>query len=467
MRFNLIPFAGGALLCGALLAACAGGGGTGGGPGTTIPAPAAGGSGSAKTTRVVVTIRSRGAHAHGTRRKRATKRREYVSTGAQGLQLSVTSGSTTQTVYADLSSTSTLCTTTGNVRTCTISVPTLGAQETFTALETDQAPLNATNGYGTGFSGTTNILAAISQSENLSSQLGGPVTIGLNLGPVVAFFYDCTGAWTPPPTLSIPAQASANFGDDGTGFNDTGGGTNGGRIVVTAGVAVSGSILANFCDPSDGYEDYAPSPAPFVDVDASPVPLTVTSNASQVTLAALADNATPPPSSAYAASASIPTDAYYWDNIYFLVGINVASTYPSTSAATIVFNNNLTAVNPFTNQTVNQAFPGSMTYYVAAISASSYSFPSVAANGTATVTGTDEGAYSGMDAESAYNAADENCNDGSGTTLATVAPSGPISSSNWQQAFTISAGSTAGTCTFYLYDTKAGTVTQPISVTVL
>ncbi|HTX56016.1 MAG TPA: hypothetical protein VMD47_02840 [Candidatus Acidoferrales bacterium] len=473
MRLSVLGAFGGALICGVVLAACGGGGGSGHASGA-IPAATSGSSNSGNETKILVTIRSGKAHAkvnaHAKVGGRAAKRPAYVSTNAEGLQISVTSGSTTQTVYADISNSSVLCTTSGNVRTCALSVPTLGAQETFIALEVDQTPTGeGANGYGTGFAGPPNgpnILAAINQSENLSSQLGGPITVGLTLGPVVSFFYDCSSYWTPPTPL--PQTYTANFGDDTSGFNNSGGYTAGGRIVVTAGVAATGTIIANFCDASGGYEDYATSTAPFVDVNTSPVPLTVTSSVSQVTVAPIINNGTPPPSTAYSTTASIPGDAYYWDNLYLVVAVNVSSSYPSTSASTITLNNNLTAVNPFTGETVNQLSPtgGSMPYYVAAIAASSYSFPSVAASGTATVTGTDEGARSGMDAESAYGAGDEDCNNGSGAPLATVAPSSSISTSTWQESFTISAGATAGTCTFYLYDTKAGTVTQPISVTV-
>jgi hypothetical protein len=82
-----------------------------------------------------------------------------------------------------------------------------------------------------------------------------------------------------------------------------------------------------------------------------------------------------------------------------------------------------------------------------------------------------------MDAESSYTAnngpawasgggGDENCNTGGGTTLATVAP-GSMNTTTWLQTFTITGASNGtGTCTFYLFDLNALTLTQAVTVTV-
>ena len=107
-----------------------------------------------------------------------------------------------------------------------------------------------------------------------------------------------------------------------------------------------------------------------------------------------------------------------------------------------------------------------MTYTVVPITVSPTTATMAVAGGTAIVTGTDSNASDPMDAESAYTAGDENCNTGGGTTLATISP-GSLNTTNWTQPFTITGASNGtGTCTFYIYDTDAGTVTLPITVTV-
>ncbi|HTV74252.1 MAG TPA: hypothetical protein VME66_11165, partial [Candidatus Acidoferrales bacterium] len=101
---------------------------------------------------------------------RGKSRRMYVSTQAQGLQLTITpSGSgSAQTLYATLATSAPLCVETSNYyvtnggseELCTIPVPALAAQETVTAVETNVAPtdVNATTGFGTGFaSGSGNV----------------------------------------------------------------------------------------------------------------------------------------------------------------------------------------------------------------------------------------------------------------------------------------------------------------------
>jgi hypothetical protein len=301
--------------------------------------------------------------------------------------------------------------------------------------------------------------------RDLTSQLGGAITIGLNLGPVVAFFYDCTpGNSVPTP---LPQPSSANFGIDRSGLNNTGNSNTSSRLVVTQGTAVNGALLPQFCDAATGYQDTAPSPAPFADVNASPVPITLAANSPAIGLAPIVNNGTPPPANAYAQSVSIPDDSYYWFQYYFVVGVNVAASYPATASNTIVVKNNLTAMNPFTGQTVNATSPtnGVLTYYVTAIAASPLTLP-VAVNNTSPVVGTDEGAASGMAAESGYNLGDSACKTTGGTTLATVISAAPISTSTWQQTFNVVAGAATGTCTVYLYDTRAQTMTQPITVTV-
>jgi hypothetical protein len=217
-----------------------------------------------------------------------------------------------------------------------------------------------------------------------------------------------------------------------------------------------------------------------VDVNASPKPISVTSKSSAILLAPIPNGATAPPASAYGQTASIANDGYVWKNpnpSFFFIGFSASSSFSSTtSATTIAVNNNLSALNPFFLTATSYA--QTMTYVVVPISVSPSTATVAAAGGTATVTGTDPGAYYGMDAESSYTAnngsywftsggGDENCNTGGGTTLATVSPAGSISTTNWTQAFTIT-GSNHGTgaCTFYLFDLDALTLTQAVTVTV-
>jgi hypothetical protein len=173
-------------------------------------------------------------------------------------------------------------------------------------------------------------------------------------------------------------------------------------------------------------------------------------------------------------------DGYIWQSptpAFFFIGFSASSSFSSTtSGTTVTVNNNLSALNPFFSTPTSYA--QTMTYVVVPISASPTTATVAAASGTATVTGTDPGAYYGMDAESSYTAnngsywftsggGDESCNTSGGTQLATVSPTAGINTTNWTQSFTITgANNGTGTCTFYLFDMDALTVTQPITVTV-
>lgn len=467
MRFSTLFGFGAVLTCAALLAACGGGGHSGGLAGG-IPGgtqQSANNSGPGSHVTVYIHAPSGKVHPRVAKRRAKIARRDpkYLSTHSQnGLQISVAAaGATTQTVYVDVSSGSPLCTPTstnsGSERMCTLTIPTVGANEQISALETDSAPQNENgSGYGTGFATGTNILAAVNQTQSVT--MGASNSFGIELGPVSALFYDCTGEFNPPSPL--PQYSSANFGHDSNVGGDLLSGT---RIVVTGGVAASGSVQINFCDVGEDYQDYDTTPAPFVDVNASPTPITVTSNSSAVTLAAFPNTSTTaPPASAYSATASIPNDGYYWQNTWLVVGIQTTAALSST--ATMTVNNNLTALNSFL--TPPSSYANTMTYTVVPITVSATTATVSAAGGTAIVTGTDSNASDPMDAESAYTAGDENCNTGGGTTLATISP-GSLNTTNWTQPFTITGASNGtGTCTFYIYDTDAGTVTLPITVTV-
>jgi hypothetical protein len=478
MRFVSLCGFGAALVCAAFLVACGGGGSgsTPGSGGSLTGSHATTGKGPGTTMTVVInrtkhtnnkashsgprSTKSRAAQAiskSGPTQASSRRSPKYIEGNAQGLQITVSAtGVASQTVYADITSSS-ICSSAGPIETCVISVPTIAANEQFTILETDTMPQNSTNGYGTGFA-SGDILGALQQSASV--QLGAANNVALEIGPVAAQVYDdsdyVANCFTIP--TSVPVPYSTNFGVDETGVNRNGEA----RIVVTANVAASGGVYEEFENYNGDCYDPDPTPAPFVDVNASPEPITLTSNNSALTVAPMINNGTAPPASAYAATASLPNDGYYWQDCFFVVGVKVASTL--SSPQTMTLSNNLTATPPFGGSPYTSTY----TYTVVPISVSPTT-ATVSADGTtltATVTGSDYGAYYGMDATSAYENYDYDCNTSGGTTLANIS-TGSINTTTWQQSFTIAGiNNGTGTCTFYLNDDWSATLTQAVTVTV-
>ncbi len=476
MQRNILTLALGASMIGAAaLAACSGGGGSGSStpvvstpanaPGSTVPSNV----GPLGSSQITLTI-DRTPHvkaAQATRRgAKGTRKPAYISNAANGLQVAVsTTGAspTTRTIYADLSTTSPLCTfvptgnnvngRSGNFATCTITVPTLAASEQIVATEVDNSPTGLVNGYGTGFPTGTNILAAGTLAANTTPGTKSSLTLGL--GAVSAAIGDCTNL-TVVTGPGIPTGTPANFGvvpDANNSFFVAG------RIVVTAGVASEGIIEPAFIDAA-GSDFVAATPAPFADVNGSPTPITFAVSSSAITLSAIPNNGTPGP---YAVTASIPSDSYVWDNCIFVVDVKVAATL-SGNSATITLNNNLTAPNPFLSPPASYA--STFVYTLAAVSASAVTGTVAVTGGTTgQVTGTDFMAVNGMIAGSVAGSNDGNCLSGSSATLATVAQMAPINTSTWQQVFTITP-MTAGACTFVLSDMDSNIPTQAIHVTV-
>lgn len=487
MRFASLCGFGAALLCAAFLVACGGGGGSApGGGGSLTGSHATTGKGSGSTMTIVVhrghTKRTAPTATHTYTKKNGqqmrlqsvvSRRPKYISDEAYGLQVTISTGNggPSQTVYADISQGSVLCTPpSGDVSSCTIAIPTLGTNEQFTILETDNTPQNDTNGYGTGFATNTNIMGAVQQTQTI--QLGTQNNVAMSINPVAAYVFDCSFPYEyygVPHPFGQPVPYSTNFGVDPSGVNENGQA----RIVVTAGVAAAGAVVPVF-NPADG-DCYDPdtNSAPFVDVNASPEPITFTGG-SGVSLVPIINNGTPPPAAAYTSSGSIPNDGYIWDDCFFLVGVKVASSVSSPQPLPV--SNNLTALNPFLSPP--SSYASTYTYTVVPLSVSSYSV-SVNANNSTTITASDYGAEeSGTDAESAWGAnvftiyytgtldPDESCNNSSGTELANVYSTGSLSTTTGQQTIEIDAGSTTGTCTFYVLDVYSGVVTQPITVTI-
>ncbi len=233
---------------------------------------------------------------------------------------------------------------------------------------------------------------------------------------------------------------------------------------MTTNTTVTGSVVRQFQDEDNCEFDSDTTPAPFVDVNGSPTPITLTSNNSALTVAPVINNGTAPPASAYTSSASIPNDGYYREGCFFVVGVNVASTL--SSPQTLTLSNNLSAIPPFTAT----AYTATYTYTVVPISVTPTSISALTPSGTATVTGNDYGAFYGMVGSSSYsNYDDGNCDTSGGVPLATVASSSGIGAPNWTQTFTVTgngSGTTGQTCTFYLSDDEAGTITQAVTVTI-
>jgi hypothetical protein len=451
---------GGALFAAALLVACGGGTGSGSGsstlPGTGTPVAPSMTSG---TTKITIQLPPRRTTAKRFLSKQSqAKRRAYVAYEAGGLQIAVTAGGATQTVYANIASPSPLCTNPGinggNAETCTLTVPNVGASETIVATEVDATPSasSATTGYGTGFPATAHILAVGTRSASNPVLLTGStqqVTIGLN--PVDGQFFDY-GA----------CIDNANFGVDNSAN----------RIVVTAGVAASGQMVVAPGDAADYTINYiAPSPLPsgaaanqpFVDVNGSSTPITLNANSADVTLAIQPspNTVTPAP---LAQSVQIADTSTLSFECVWLVNVSVSATLPTpapgvTPATTMTVANNLTATLPAPFVTASPNNYGSTLQYLVVPIYASPSVVTVSASGSAkTVTGTD---YLGdMAAESAYGEADSVCLGSSG--LVTLTPQ-PYSNGQTQMAVTTTA-TTTGTCTFYMYDPPSGVVTNQITV---
>jgi len=459
-----------ALLAAALLAACGGGSqstppivGSPGGPGATTPT-----SETAIKIQIPVGLPKKRPH--------AARRRNYVSMNAMGLQISVSAtGAPTKTFYADISSTSPLCVypsplpvqSTMSEATCTITVPTLAASETINALEVDTTPTgeNVSTGLGTGFTTTSNILGV---GSGTAVATAGTSTTWVALNPVVKTLFDC-----PYATSYINNPSLQNFGDDTTGSP---------RLVVTAGLAAVGQFGVEFFDAAMGWyfalpsplpAGLVPSPQPFVDVNGSSTPITITSNNANITLYALSSPS--PAASPFAVTTSMPDNRYYLYNCIFLIDVNTSAALtapaPGATPPTITFANNLTASLPAPYVTSAPGNYGSTLVYVVAPVAVTPNTANVAVTGsvTATVTGSDYGATSGMGAESAYAANDGNCKDTTTTSQVDATVVGAaINTTTWQQVFTITPVH-AGTCQFILYDIDTNVVTTtvtPVTVTV-
>jgi hypothetical protein len=466
---------GGALLAASLLAACGSGASS-----SNSPLPNTGNSSASNPvpakSGLQITLKVPNGASRSSITSASTGREHplYVSAAARGLEIGVSAGANSQTVYADISSTSPLCQTQGSYRTCTITVPTLGTTEAITGYEADEAPSNEQNGYGNGFqtpgpsqSPGPHLLAIGSATAKITSP-GSVNQVSMGLQPIAAQLVD-GGATT-------GGQDSANFQE----LN--------GRVVVTA-LGASASPLplqavqiypydANDCGAACLLED--PTPLPFVDVNGSPEPIKASSSSTAIVLGVHSPPSpvptlTPPTPGPVI---SIPNDGYQWGYgaLVLNLDINAQALNPASPPATVTVTNDLSATPP--SPFIGGPYTSTLTYTIAAIGASSPNPASISLSGTngsttASVTGTDMGApSSGIGAESTFTYQNTqtsgNCMDNVTSTQvdAAVSPAGSYDPTTGTQQFTIAAVA-QGTCTFYLYDVETSVVTSPVSVTVL
>jgi hypothetical protein len=443
----------------AIFAACGGGGGQSSLPGSSGAAANGGnannGSQPASGVRVTFSynanaVAARSLH-HALRVGTASTRRspEYVSYAAEGMQITVTSGSASQTLYYAVGYYVTNCTEQSGVVTCSLSVPALGPTETISAIEVDQTPANLsqTTGLGTGFPSNSSVLARGSATVTLNA--GGYTNVPLSMNPIVANWYDC-GFDNYDPNMNEDYNTS--------------------RIVVTSGVATS-NVLQPIAADYDGYEvspgyaDGGYAAQPFADLNGSSVPLTATSTSTHLTVFAIPALATPTPAPPYAATQtqSIPNTGYLTRNC--CGGLQIFVNYDGNpSQSTLTFANNLTATPPPFSASPNPSSPPvpasyatTRAYTVVPISVTPTTL-TLSANGvaTGTVTASDAGA-------NASSMGINQCVNANNVQLAAVSSNGNLT--NGSQSFTVTAGTTPGTCTFTVYDDYSGVVTNAVAVT--
>jgi len=396
--------------------------------------------------------------------KRARKP-AYVGVSANGLALTIASGSANTTLDYDLDNQNDVfcqldLASDDNV--CTFTVPTLGLSETFSGILYDQEPANPdpTTGLGTGFASNANVLAIGSAPVTvLPGQLTNAV---LPLAPVSGVLLD-SGAG------DYPVANNAIASDTETSPN---------RIVVTSGAASSTQILPAIEDidgnpiaPLSVNADGSIAGQPFVSPSGSPVPITITSNTAHLTVYPVPGNngsfqsPGPSPAPVYTMSASVASSSFLNPQIVSPVppyNFNPIALAVSYDGGTLPANGTLTLANGLSGP-----YAATLTYALAAVSATPSTL-TFTAMGTQTVNGSDAGSSSGLEsADVPANAfapvvADGNCMSG-GMAIASIAAGTYTVGS--PQTFTVTPLA-AGTCTFVLADLDTNVISNPVTVTV-
>jgi len=451
----------GGLLAAATLAACGGGGSSAitGSPHVTTSATLPAQTTQTTGTRITFTIsrNAQPAHKHAAAKTKrtasASRKPKYVSEATDGVQVSITSGSTTKTVYADATASGANCVSSGtNEDTCSVIVPTIGATETIVVTTVDQQPTNDTNGYGTGFPSNTNVLGYGTATVAPSGL--GVTNVTLTVDPVVAAYYDCGSS-----------DISGNFQQDGGGSGYESSGTVA-RFVVTAGKPATWTYEPEWCDVDEDVPQTIASPLPFVDVNGSPEPLTFTSSSSSLTMYAAPGGTSVASPGPYAQTVTMNDSSDTDEYGEMLLYVSYDGTAPA--GTTMTFSNNLAATPPWPGTVSGSTYNLQLVYTLAPVAASPgpVTAPattiSVGAGGTGTVYGSDFGATNGM------NAGDGNCYDTTTTSQvdATVA-AGSMNMTSWIEPFTVTVtGSPPETCSFTLYDGDTNVPTFPITVSI-
>lgn len=463
MQRNLFALiVGSAMIGGAALASCSGGG--------SSPSPLAANGSTAPGSGNIIQSNGNGgltftltiSNSPSTSKKTVGRRRAVVArrapqyipgTSAQGLQIAVSGGGNAKTVYADISNGSPLCTAVTDGRTCTLTVPTVAATETITATELDQTPTSeGTNGYPAGYGGgfptTSNILGAGTTTTPTNT---GTASVTLGISPVLANVLD--GCVEGIISSSSPTTTDYSAAIDFT--NSPGMPV---RLVVTSGVAQTMVNCFWWFDADNDYSAFvqSSSPLPFVDVNASPEPVTIGSSSQGVTVYALPSPVPSTNPSPTATTASMPNTSYIEYSECFYYTLRVDGTQTLNPITTVTISSNLSAtMAPYVTGTPYPNHSGSFEIVPLTVSGVTGTV-AVTGGTTGNVIGTD---YQGTGGLLPYGSATNanglqysgECVDGSGTEHATVTSAGAISPTTWQQSFTI-APVLAGSCSFVLVD---------------
>jgi hypothetical protein len=476
MQRSTLAF-GTATLAGTLLLAACGGGGSGsvtrsGVPGVTpsIAPSSSPVNPTGKTTKLTFTISRKPPTVKlpwATTAKVSSAKRtpKYLSEATEGMQIVITAGAQSQTLDADLENlpSNVVCgqgTPANNFQeTCTIPIPMLAASETIAVTELDAEPLNVTNGYGTSFPTSADVLGVGNATATAATTGTTGVTL-IGISPVIG------------QLMSFFAAPSPTVAQDGP------------RIVVVAGTPVLDLDAVIFADEAGAENDGDETALPFVDLNGTAVAPTVQAlnaagaptqdvlvypyrNIDFLNDASLYENTTtetpvPPPAGGLVQSAPMPTDDYLWQGGLFIYAFSYDGATPSASAPyyQIGVQNNLT-VSPasvgFPASNGGNPYTASAYSYITPLSQSLTS-TSLTVGTTTSATVTDYGSTSGVDAST--------CLDANGNVgVAVIAASGAFNTTAGTQGFTVIPIG-AGTCSFSFSDADTGMPLPTVTLTV-
>jgi len=512
MNRSILVRLGAPSLAALLLAACSGGGSSAvrtavpSTPSTapsTSPSAAPAGSGlrlkftihRASSTKTSVAARSGAA-------KRSPK---YISEYVQGMQITATSGATSQSAYLDVSTDNTAdCSDVNGLQSCTVSVPDLGASETLTAIETDELPTdeNQTTFTGDGFpdgtypAGTpkTNILAI--GSNTVTPTPGLTTTVSIVLDPVIFGWTVSEGpnengdaVWIPQVGIGIDACSSTV-----TAMNIQNGYqqycsyplTNTIRVPVMAGTPQLAGLEPMFVDATQADLDEdgnSGTVAPFVDVDGTATPATIATTSSHLSFLAnpntgYANSAPSFPAgssstpSGYAGSVQIPNDGYVFENAFFVDNLNYDGSTPALGGQLYYPATISNALSRTTNALYNPQ-DGSFTVgpYSASTAIDVVPIQAVPSSQTISLTGTGApaaGTLTGYDWGGSFNQyVTFNCSNGASITYGYANQSSLGGGGFDEVQFSITPTGSTGTCSVSAVDGYTGVRSNPTTITII